>query len=337
MLELQWPWLLALLPLPLFVYLLPPEPSRDDAVRVPFFQRVRQLSDGRQRGRARSWLQALCLWLIWSASLLAASHPQWLGDPISLPSSGRDMLLAIDLSGSMEIEDMELNGQPLNRLEAIKLVVDDFIEQRQGDRMGLVLFGNQAYLHAPLTRDLNTVRQLLQETEIGFAGQRTAIGDAIGLSVKRLRERDEDQKVIILLTDGANNSGELTPQRAAYLAEQHDITIHTIGFGAEEMVTQTIFGERRVNPTRDLDEGAMREVAAQTGGQYFRARNLEELAQVHQTLDRLEPIDYDDETYRPVRSLFHWPLAVAFVLSGLLALGRALSRRETQLHGGAAL
>jgi len=336
MLDLQWPWLLALLPLPLFVYLLPRTQNRDDAVRVPFFQRVRQLSDGRQGRGARRWLQSLCLWLIWSATLLAASHPQWLGDPISMPTSGRDMLLAIDLSGSMEIEDMEFNGQPIDRLEALKLVVDGFIEQRQGDRMGLVLFGSQAYLHAPLTRDLNTVRQMLQETEIGFAGQRTAIGDAIGLSVKRLRDRDEEQRVIILLTDGANNSGELTPQRAAYLAQQHDITIHTIGFGAEEMVTQTIFGERTINPTHDLDEDAMREVAAQTGGQYFRARNIEELAQVHAALDQLEPIDYDDQTYRPVRSLYHWPLAVAFVLSGLLTLGRAWSRRQTQLHGGAA-
>lgn len=322
MLELHWPWLLLLLPLPLLVYLAPPEPSREAALRVPFFQRARHLSEQRPGTSARRWLSALTLWLIWSASVIAASQPQYVGEPMTLPSSGRDMLLAIDLSGSMEIEDMEVGNQSLNRLEAIKLVVSDFIEQRQGDRMGLVLFGTQAYLHAPLTRDLSTVNTLLRETEIGFAGERTAIGDAIGLSVNRLRERPEEQRVIILLTDGANNSGELTPQRAAYLAEQHRVKIHTIGFGAEEMVTQTIFGQRRVNPTRDLDEDALREVAAQTGGRYFRARSVEELAQVHEELDRLEPIDYDDETFRPTRSLFHWPLGAAFVLSLLWALGR---------------
>lgn len=334
MLELQWPWLLMLLPLPLVMWFVPAEPSREAALRVPFFQRVRELRDTPGRRTPRRLLP-LILWLIWGSTLFAASHPQWVGEPVSLPSSGRDLLMAVDISGSMEIEDMQYRGEPLNRLQAVKGVVGEFVRERKSDRLGLVLFGTRAYLQAPLTYDRNTVDQLLQETEIGFAGEKTAIGDAIGLSVKRLRDRPEASRVLVLLTDGANNAGELTPQRAAYLAEQHDVKIYTIGFGAEEMVTNTIFGQRRVNPSRDLDEGTMREIAEQTGGRYFRARNLEELAQVHDTLNRLEPIEFEDETFRPTKSLFFWPLGLAFGLSLLLALGRLWSQRlEQPWQGG---
>jgi len=325
MLELHWPWLLWLLPLPLLMSLLPSEPSRDGALRVPFFSRVRDLETQRQTGSSHRLITPLLLWLIWAASLLAAAQPHYVGDPISLPSSGRDLLVAVDISGSMEIQDMQYRNEPINRLQAVKLVVGDFVRERQTDRLGLVLFGSRAYLQAPLTYDRQTVDTLLQEAQIGFAGEKTAIGDAIGLSVKRLRDRPEASRVLILLTDGANNAGALTPDRAAYLAEQNDVKIYTIGFGAEEMIRETIFGQRRVNPSRDLDEDTMRAIAAQTGGQYFRARNLEELQEVHETLNRLEPIEQDDETFRPSRSLFHWPLGLAFGLSLLLALMRLIS------------
>lgn len=324
MLELHWPWLLWLLPLPLLMSLLPSEPSRDGALRVPFFNRVRDLETQRQTGSSHRLITPL-LWLIWGASLLAAAQPRYVGEPISLPSSGRDLLVAVDISGSMEIQDMQYRNEPINRLQAVKLVVGDFVRERKTDRLGLVLFGSRAYLQAPLTYDRQTVNTLLQEAQIGFAGEKTAIGDAIGLSVKRLRDRPEASRVLILLTDGANNAGALSPERAAYLAEQNDVKIYTIGFGAEEMIRETIFGQRRVNPSRDLDEDTMRAIAAQTGGQYFRARNLEELQQVHETLNRLEPIEQEDETFRPSRNLFHWPLALAFGLSLLLALMRLIS------------
>ena len=337
MLELHWPWLLLLLPLPLLMRFVPEAPSHEAALRVPFFSRLKQLRDGeRQRSGAR-WLTALCLWLIWSATLLAATDPRWVGEPVTLPSSGRDLLLAVDISGSMEIEDMNYRGQPINRLQAVKAVVGDFVQERQSDRLGLVLFGTRAYLQAPLTYDRQTVFTLLHEAQIGFAGEKTAIGDAIGLSVKRLRDRPEASRVLILLTDGSSNAGELTPQRAAYLAEQHDVKIYTIGFGADEMVTQTIFGQRTVNPSRDLDEATLKEVAAQTGGRYFRARSLAELDEVHTMLNELEPIEYDAETFRPTRSLFYWPLGIALLLSGLLAAGRAFGpgRSESTTAGGA--
>ncbi|WP_027330960.1 vWA domain-containing protein [Marinimicrobium agarilyticum] len=327
MLEFDWPWLFFLLPLPLLALFLPEEPSRETALRVPFFGRLRKLEEQRTVGTERRWLTALALWLIWGATLTGASHPQWVGEPIAMPSSGRDLLLAVDISGSMEIEDMQYQGQPINRLQAVKAVVGEFVRERKSDRLGLVLFGTRAYLQAPLTYDRQTVYTLLQEAQIGFAGEKTAIGDAIGLSVKRLRNRPEASRVLILLTDGANNAGELTPQRAAYLAEQNDVTIYTIGFGAERMTTQTIFGQRQVNPSRDLDEETLREVAAQTGGRYFRARSLEELHQVQETLNRLEPIEFEEETYRPTQSLTHWPLAFAFLLSVLMAGDRWLSNR----------
>ncbi len=324
MLELQWPWLLYLLPLPLLVRLLPGGASADAALRVPFFQRATRLQAAGEGGPKTRWLPLMLLWLIWCATLLAASNPRWLGDPITQVSSGRDMMLVVDVSGSMEIEDMVHNGQPIDRLEALKIVAADFIERRRGDRLGLILFGEWAYLYAPLTHDLDTVNQFMQETQIGFAGRRTAIGDGIGLGVKRLRERPAEQRVMVLLTDGANNAGELDPIRAARLAAMEGITIHTVGFGADEMIVDGLFGPRRINPTHDLDEEAMIAVAEMTGGRYMRARNMEELDEFHRMVDELEPVELHEETFRPMRSLFHWPLALAFALSLLWAAGHCL-------------
>lgn len=336
MIDFQWPWLLALLPLPLLTALLPSARRREPALRVPFYQRIARLENTQVRHQRRRWHQGV-LWLIWVSALLAAANPQWHGDPISQSSTGRDLLLAIDLSGSMQIQDMVYQNQPIDRLQAVKLVVEDFIRNRQGDRLGLVLFGTEAYLHAPLTYDLQTVSTLLQESQIGFAGERTAIGDAIGLSVKRLRERPDNKRVLILLTDGASTAGVLTPQRAASLAAQYNVKIHTIAFGAEEMITEGIFGPRRVNPSHDLDEEAMIAVAEQTGGRYFRARDLSELSSVHAELDRIELIEFDTQVFRPTRSLFHWPLALAAALSALLAAGRYYAGRRAGANSREAL
>lgn len=320
MLELQWPWLLWLLPLPLLVALLPRRQQREAALRVPFYQNAKDLQQRSSATQKRPFT-LVALWLIWACTLLAATNPRWLGEPISFPTSGRDLLLAVDVSGSMKIEDMQYQGRAIDRLDAIKIVIGDFVKRRTGDRLGLVLFGSQAYLYVPLTHDRQTVNQLLQETQIGFAGEQTAIGDGIGLSVKRLRARPDTERVIVLLTDGAHNAGELTPLRAAQLAQQENIKIHTIGFGAEEMVVQGVFGARRINPSHDLDEDTMITVAEMTGGKYFRARNLEELEEIHRELDRLEPVQQEEEIFRPLKTLFHWPLALAFVLSLLLAIG----------------
>lgn len=316
MFELQWPWLLALLPLPLLVMLLPAQKKEDAALRVPFFAQVKTLETQTHSLRSKKLASTFLLWLIWAGLVLAAANPQWIGEPISMPNSGRDLLVAVDISGSMKIDDMKYQGEAIQRVDAVKMVVGDFVKNRKSDRLGLVLFGTQAYLQAPLTYDRQTVNTLLQEAQIGFAGEQTAIGDAIGLAIKRLRARPDAQRVLVVLTDGANTAGELEPIKAAELAEKEHVKIYTIGFGADEMMVDNgFFGSRRVNPSADLDEPTMQAIADKTGGQYFRARNLEELHEIHQTLNRLEPIESEEEKFRPVKSLFYLPLAAALLLS----------------------
>ncbi len=325
MLTYELPWMFYCLPLPLLAYwLLPRLRQQQSAVRVPFYSELDALSDSNSHRTGNKIMRLLLLTLIWTSLVTAASGPNWIGDEITLPSSGRDLLIAVDLSGSMEIKDMEINGQITNRLVAVKTVVSDFINRRKGDRIGLILFGDKAYVQAPLTFDLPTVKRFLNESQIGFAGQQTAIGDAIGLSVKRLRERPGNRHIMVLLTDGSNTAGKVQPLTAAKLAANHQIIIYTIGVGSDEMIQPgilgTSFGARRVNPSADLDEKTLRAIASTTGGKYFRARNPAELLNIYQLLDQLEPVEDNEQTFRPSQSLFHWPLALAFFLSLLIAL-----------------
>lgn len=318
MLEFNWPWVFFLLPLPFLSWaLLPAAPRQQSSLMVPFFALLQQQSHS-QTENPSSLLRALWLALVWLLLLSALARPQWLGEAINLPASGRDLLIAVDISGSMKTPDMKLNGEAVTRLQVVKQVVGDFVERRKNDRLGLVLFGSQAYLQAPLTFDRNTVKLLLNEAQLGFAGEKTAIGDAIGLAIKRLRLRPADSRVLILLTDGANTSGEVSPMQAAKLAQQTQVKIYTVGVGADEMQTGgifgTSFGRRTVNPSADLDEKSLLAMAQLTGGQYFRARNPEELQAIYQQLDQLEPIEQEQETFRPINTLFHWPLALACCL-----------------------
>ncbi len=203
---------------------------------------------------------------------------------------------------------------------AVKAVMSDFVERREGDRLGLILFGTQAYVQAPLTFDHPTVERFLAEAEIGFAGEKTAIGDAIGLSVKRLLASEADSRVLVLLTDGTNTAGEVSPLEAARVAAEQGIRIYTLGFGAEEIEIPGLFGSRRVNPSAELDEKTLRQIAGDTGGQYFRARNLDELQAIYQALDELEPTSQSGSLVRPRIAYFHWPLALALLLSVCWAL-----------------
>ncbi len=305
MFEMQWPWLLLLAPLPLAMVFIPAKKRVEAALRVPFYQHASQLDQHSKLGINKRPAKLIALWLMWLACVFAATNPQWVGEPTSMPSSGRDLLMAVDISGSMEQTDMAIAGRRVTRLMAVKKVIGDFVVRRNSDRMGLILFGAQAYLQAPLTYDRKTVNQLLQEAQIGFAGRETAIGDAIGLAVKRLRDRPAASRVLVLLTDGANTSGQLSPDKATELAQQANIKIYTIAFGADSMEVPGIFGSRTVNPSRDLDEPTMMNIAEKTGGKYFRARNLEELDNIHRELDRLEPIEMETETFRPVQTLFY--------------------------------
>ena len=321
-----WPWIFLLLPLPWLVrlWLSPVEGPRKAALRVPFLGELERLPQGGRIRATRPWLLWLAA-LAWGLLVTASARPQWLGEPIEQGMSGRDLLLAVDLSGSMEIKDFELEGQQVDRLTATKAVAGEFIERRTGDRLGLILFGEQAYLQAPLTFDRKTVRTLLDESVIGLAGDRTAIGDAIGLAVKRLRDNPENQRVLILLSDGANTAGAVAPLQAAELAAKEKLKIYTIGVGADEMVVRDFFGAHRVNPSQDLDEETMTALAEKTGGRYFRARDTQELAEIYTLLDQLEPVERDKRYFRPHRELYPWPLSLAL----LIATGLVLRLRET--------
>lgn len=222
---------------------------------------------------------------------------------------------------------MVIQNYQVDRLTAVKKVVGQFVEQRKGDRVGLILFGSEPYIQAPLTFDLNTVNQLLTEAQLGMAGKATAIGDATALAVKRLRNRPEESRVLILLTDGANTAGEIPPEKAAELAKTESIKIYTVGIGADEMIQRSFLGNRRVNPSRDLDEKLLTTMADMTGGQYFRARNAPELELIYEAINRLEPIEQEAKTYRPTQSLFHWPLSMALLIwCGLFISRFVLSR-----------
>ena len=215
---------------------------------------------------------------------------------------------------------MKINGREVDRLTMIKYVAGDFIERRKGDRIGLILFGQQAYLQTPLSFDRKTVKTLLDESIIGIAGKATAIGDAIGLAVKRVRKTTDNNRILILLTDGQNTAGEIQPLKAAELAQKEGLKIYTIGIGADEVYRRTIFGNRRVNPSLDLDEATLRKIAQMTGGQYFRARNTKDLNKIYAMLDELEPLAKEDQFYRPTEDLFYYPLALSMLL--LLTLFR---------------
>ncbi|MEX2130431.1 MAG: VWA domain-containing protein [Pseudohongiellaceae bacterium] len=322
MLEFIWPLAFLALPLPYLVYrLLARAPRQDAALYVPFFDSLTRLQSDADSLTGGRLLNLICCTLMWILVVVAASRPQWLGDPVQLPSTGRDLMLAVDISGSMEAQDMVVGNRQVSRIDVTKAVVSDFVERREGDRLGLILFAAHAYVQAPLTFDRETVGTLLEEAEIGIIEESaTAIGDAIGLGVKHLRNRPENSRVLVLLTDGVNNAGAISPVQAGQLAETESIKIYTIGVGADQVVQRTFFGSRSVNPSAELDEESLTQIAESTGGRYFRARDVNDLVAIYEELDRLETIEQDEQTYRPTKILFYWPLGAALLISFILAL-----------------
>ena len=325
MLEFAWPWMLAALPLPLIAASLLPRAraSASGALRLPHGEV--HLPTSVNVGRVAPWKRWLAL-LAWTLLIAAACRPQWLGEPEDVPRSGRDLLLAVDTSGSMSIEDMQLGNQAVPRFTAIQAIISDFNRRRDGDRVGLILFGSQAYLQVPLTFDLRTVAQQLREASIGLAGRETAIGDAVGLAVKRLRERPADKRVLILITDGVNTAGVLQPDKATELAKASNVRIYTVGVGADAMRVDSLFGSRVVNPSQDLDEAMLTRMAEATGGQYFRARDSAELANIYRQIDSLEPSVGAGTPLRPVNELYWIPLGIALLLAMLGMLAPWLQR-----------
>ncbi|WP_198244480.1 vWA domain-containing protein [methane-oxidizing endosymbiont of Gigantopelta aegis] len=325
MIHFAWPWFLLALPLPLLVRYGLSEVSSESgaALKVPFLQDFNVLqADARIQVRAGLFWLAF---LAWCLLVAAATRPQWLGEPIEQAVSGRDLMLAVDVSGSMDVQDFVIDDYRVDRLTAVKKVASEFIARRVGDRIGLILFGTTPYLQAPLTFDRQTVIRLLNEAFIGITDDdpATSIGDAIGLAVKKLKNHPADSRVLILLTDGANTAGAVDPLQAAELAAQFKLKIYTIGIGADEMIVRDFFGARRVNPSRDLDEKTLKAIAAKTGGRYFRARDSQEMAQIYHILDQLEPVETDQVYFRPRSELFYWPLSLALLFATIVVVARA--------------
>jgi len=342
--SLAWPWALLALPLPLLVrHLLPEARGLSEAgLRVPNlvgFETLKDRSDAEQLMNWRVWIAVLA----WCLLVLAAARPERIGDELDVPVAGRNLMLAVDLSGSMDQKDFELAGRRVDRLTATKAVASDFITRREGDRIGLILFGERAYLQVPLTLDRDTVKILMLEAEIGLAGEKTAIGDAITLAVRRVHEQKEvtGEQVLVLLTDGANTAGEVQPLKAAELAQQVGLRIYTIGIGAESLdVSSLVGGRRNINPSADLDEETLTQIAQLTGGRYFRATDTASLQDIYSLVDELEPVEEPESGFRPVKSYYFWPLGIAFALVGVLGLAGLLQqavlrrRAEVQSHAG---
>lgn len=329
MIHFEWLWAFALLPLPLLMRLLMPRArqTRAGALKVPFFRDLDAAGLATRSGSRGTLLRLLALSAIWLLIVAAAARPAYVGKPIPIPVAGRDVMLAVDLSGSMARDDLSLDGRIANRLEVVKAVVDDFIARRKGDRVGLILFSSRAYMQAPLTFDRNVVRELLADATIGMTGQETAIGDAIALAVKSLRSRPEDERVLILLTDGANNAGMLDPADAAELARQEQVRIYTIGVGADRL----LFAHEFANRGADLDEDTLKKIAETTGGRYFRAKDARGLATIYDDIERMEPSAGDPLYLTPTVSLFQWPLGLALLLSlafGALLVAPRVLRRD---------
>ncbi|MEO5829475.1 MAG: VWA domain-containing protein [Rhodanobacter sp.] len=324
--EFAWPWVIVLLPLPWLLrrWLRPAAPAQ--ALHLPQ-PGVRLSSVAGKRAQGFSpWLLAMA----WLCLLASAARPQWVGPPQAQQRSGRALMLAVDLSGSMRTGDMQLAGQQVSRFAAVEAIAGDFISRRNGDEMGLILFGSQAFLVTPLTYDLAAVRAQLQGAAVGLAGTETAIGDAIAVAVKRLSALPEQARVLVLLTDGVNNAGSITPRDAARAAKAAGVRIYTIGVGAMRMRIPGFFGSQLINPSADLDADMLTEIATQSGGRFFRATDSAELADAYRAIDALEPMPQRGPALRPRHELFRWPLLAAIALWLLVVLPDRFARKSEQ-------
>ncbi len=332
MLTFAHPWFLLLLPLPWLIRsLLPAHHERKAAVRVPFLQRLSRLA-GLQPGSgvavaSRPVSQWLMLGMTWLFVVAALTRPQWLEEPIIKELPMRDLLVAVDLSGSMEAEDFtDTDGNTVDRLTAVKQVLDAFFARRDGDRVGLILFGSAAFVQVPFTDDLDVVRELLDEAQIRMLGPRTMLGDAMGLSINLFERSEVDERVLIVLTDGNDTGSLVPPERAAEIARDNGVVTYTIAIGDPASV-----GEQA------LDERTLESIASITGGSYFHANDRDELEAIYTRLDEFNPRQVETQSYRPLTDLYHWPLAAGVLLSlfyiMFLEVRLRLSRRQDESTG----
>lgn len=327
--SLAFPWALIALPLPWLLWRWLPAATPGQALKLPHPHLQLATQHLPSSRRLLPWLLALA----WVCLVIAAAQPQRLGPPLAQEHSGRALLLAVDLSGSMQTRDMVLGGQAVNRFQAVQAIASDFIERRKGDELGLVLFGSQAYLVTPLTYDLSAVAAQLQSAQIGIAGQQTAIGDAIAIATKRLMALPLNQRVLVLLTDGVNTSGSLSPESAAAAAKTAGVRIYTIGVGANQLQVPGLFGSMTVNPSAELDARLLTQIAKSTGGEFFRATDTQSLAAAYHAIDQLEPTKQKGEPLRLPQTGFRLPLALGLgllLLAWLLALWQSRSRTSKE-------
>lgn len=331
MLDFVWPWAFALLPLPLAAWwLLPAYRERQVSVQIPFFSDVVKASGQTpQRGAVvldRRPLQMIGAAFVWILLVTSTARPEWVGAPVTHDIAARDLMLAVDISGSMAQNDFQpSSGSTLRRLDGIKKILDDFIARRRGDRVGLIVFGTKAYIQVPFTQDLGTARELLDQTDVGMAGEQTVIGDAIGLAIKSFETSASKEKLLIILTDGNDTGSKVPPAHAADIARQRGITIDTIGIGDPNAT-----GENRVDLT------TLRDVASTTGGRFFRAENGAELETIYADIDKLAPIKIQTVSWRPRAPIFYWPLGISvtatLALWAFLLLRRTMSNRSGLRH-----
>lgn len=320
----QAAWLLLL---PLVVYFMFPaiKKTYGDALKVPFLTDIKQIQSVSGKGisfkpAVFSAIKIFLLALVWVLMVLALCRPQWVGKPIPVKNEGREILLVVDISNSMSEEDFQYKNKMYSRLTAVKNVIDNFIDKRTSDRIGLVLFGTQAYLQAPLTYDKQSVKEILWNADAGMAGNSTSIGDAVGVALKNLAESEgkPENKVIILLTDGENNDGSLSLPQAIALAKEEGVKIYTIGAGSD---SENFFGGLFSIPVNTgLDEESLQALAEETKGNYFRAKDVNSLFQIYNEIDKLEPMTSEGRYVQEVKELYPYAAAMALILFMILAL-----------------
>lgn len=283
-LSLAFPLALVLLPLPYLVWrFLPPFYTRSTAIRIPFFREITEAANLSPRQGAvilgRKHVQTVAAILCWGLVVVGLARPELLGQQISRQNAARDMVLAVDISGSMDTRDMAgPGGEPLQRLQVVKDVVADFIARRDGDRIALIVFGTRAFVQTPFTDDLDSVAALLEQTQVGMAGPDTAFGDAIGLSIRTFEASDVDQRLLVLLSDGADTSSMMSPVNAAEIAAERGVTIFTVGVGDPEG-----------SATDRVDLPTLEDVARRGGGAFYFAEDSDGLAAIYRQIDRLNP------------------------------------------------
>ena len=320
----QAAWLLLL---PLVVYFMFPaiKKTYGDALKVPFLADIKQIQSVSGKGisfkpAVFSAIKIFLLALVWVLMVLALCRPQWVGKPIPVKNEGREILLVVDISNSMSEEDFQYKNKMYSRLTAVKNVIDNFIDKRTSDRIGLVLFGTQAYLQAPLTYDKQSVKEILWNADAGMAGNSTSIGDAVGVALKNLAESEgkPENKVIILLTDGENNDGSLSLPQAIALAKEEGVKIYTIGAGSD---SENFFGGLFSIPVNTgLDEESLQALAEETKGNYFRAKDVNSLFQIYNEIDKLEPMTSEGRYVQEVKELYPYAAAMALILFVILVL-----------------